>query len=535
MITREFGVGTFPDVCWHDGAWWTAHDEGEHLILHALSVGGNVQQRRVFPLGASIGLPFPRLWSNGQTLWLAYRESRSEERIIVHNVSANTVTTLTTAVGNCPVAMGHGLVAWQDRATQRIFCQSLQALSDPPVQLGGMCPMGLARVQADGTVVTMDEDNFVQTGMTRPCFAGTYVVGEQATAPDTWQTRWVAVDTARLVGFQFDDGRLAKTPRGAVAPDGTLAVVVWGDHQPVRLFLLQPSELTVHDAVIPDPEPNRERDVLGYLVGDPTSYPHEAADGAWWDLKTNSQQKLLTFMLDPNQPHHTQVLRYDNVWIYLHWDGHVGQNSNGYTFTDGRWLRRMMTVGERVECPDNWLRRLTLSGKEVDRHPMAYTVVLVGRYLAYPCGALGLRPAIEFHYLLGDNFRERNLYVQGWGLYRWWAERRRGDTWEQVLGGLPIDRLGDPMRRIEPMPPPLPTTIYPVVRSSPRIEVEGMFPRTLTGRGREPIIEWRDRNNPGDTAQVWLDNGSVHVSVTTVLGGDTTGIRRPIQLRGGTV
>lgn len=531
MLSLEFEVGTFPDVCWHQDRWWVVQDAGALLVLRTVQMDGTTEAVLALPLGAP-GLPFPRLWSDGRELWLTYRASDRDERAILYSVTEQQELALSRAVGNHPVALGQGYVAWQELASAQILQLPLANLSQMPTIVGPFCPVGLSRVLGYCNVVTMDADNFAQAGMTRPCYVGNHVVGEQAMREDVWQTRWVVLDQQQQVGFQHDDGRIAKTPRLAVGPQGQLAVVTWGDHVPVRLYLLAPDELTREQAIIADPHPERERDMMPYLVGDLSEdssdrYPHACQHA--WDLLTDPRQKLITMVLG-SDPTHTQVWRYDNTWVYLYWDGHKGQNANGYTFTDGRWLRRMMAVGEVVDCSDNHLVRMSWSGQEVDRHPLGYENRLVGRYLAYPCGLLGMRGAVEWRYELGPWYREVNIHALGWGLYQWRSEKLEHGVWSDVDYGPPIDRLAPLTARVVPVPPPLPTVTYPVALSGPRIEVRGEYPRTLTGQGVETIIEWRDRNNARHGGSVFLRDGSVHVQISNQIGVDTTGLRRPVVL-----
>ena len=281
------------------------------------------------------------------------------------------------------------------------------------------------------------------------------------------------------------------------------------------------------------------KDTIAYFFGDPSTYPHATADGETWDVTTNPSQKLMTAVLG-NDPTTTQVWRYDNIYLYLHWDdwkqAQPGDKKQdwGYTFTDGRWLRRMMAPGDSIVADRNriqWVERGT--GKYQDAHGLPYRTTLHARYLAYPCGILGMQPAIEWHYAIGDSYREVNISVRGWGLYQWSAERLVNGAWETIIKGLPIDHTATIASRATPHPPPLPTTVFPVVVHPPSIEVTSSYPRVLTGSGDETIIEWTDRNNPLCSGKVWLDNGSVRVASYNAVGGDVTGASRPIELRPG--
>lgn len=286
------------------------------------------------------------------------------------------------------------------------------------------------------------------------------------------------------------------------------------------------------DTVVPW-EGSGEFDVMPFFVGDLSSYPHQTADGVTWDCLADPQTRLLTFVL-AGDPSHIQVWRHDPCWLYLHWDGHKGQKPNGYTFSDGRWLRRMMRVGERIDCPRNRLERYTHTGEHLigDSHGLPYSVTLVARYLAYPCGILGMQPAIEYHYAIGDVYRERFLCVEGWGLYQWCAEDRLNGAWTTRPGckGLPIDLPADPSRRVAPQAPPLPTTALPVHLRPPRIEIKTEYPVALRGVGEETIIAWLDSENQPASGRVWLRDGSVYLRLVNAAGADQTGQWREVVL-----
>lgn len=526
MITRTFGVGTFPDVCWWQGLWRVVAHTGDTLAIYGIWPDGQTGWRVEQPLGSSQGLAFPRLWSDEDVLWLAWRECVGDERAMLsHFVGEWSRETLTPAVGNHPVAFGFGFVAWQDKATGRIVRRCGTPID---TDAGPVCAVGLSRILPDGTVRTMDDDNHVQPGMTRPAWAGQYIVGEHH---DSENRGLLLLNTETQAGLLWGRDRITKTPRVAVSPSGQIAVVTWGDHQPIALYLIDPSELTREQAIVRDNTAS-EFDVMGYVLGDLTTYPHMTANGEPWDAIVDSPKKLITFVL-ASDPTHTQVWRFDDIWLYLHWDGHKGQNPLGYTYTDGRWLRRMMRVGEKVDCPRNRLLRYSFTGEyRADKsHGLAYSVTLVAKYLAYPCGVLGMRPAIEWHYAIGNTYREINISVEGWGLYQWSSEELKNGVWVTRDKGLPFDRPAPASARVVPSLPPLPTTIFPITEQPPKIRVTSEYPRPITGQGVETIITWEDEEDPRRHVRVWLEDSSVRVKVNTPLGADTTGAERHLDLR----
>jgi len=529
MIRRELPIGTFPDVVWWDGAWWVASHEADRLVLRSLASSGNVTWTSDVALGTTEGLAFPRLWADTGGLWIAWRASANPERAMISRYDgAWSHRELTGAIGNHPVAVGHGWVAWQDAASGHILRQPVAGgvIDDA----GLVCAVGLSRILPDGTVRTMDEDHHAQAGVTRPAWAGAYVVGECPV------NGLYLADLVALTGCVWAEDRLCKTPRVAVSATGQIAVVTWGDRQAALVTLLEPAELTAEGAILHDPDQGA-KDVIPYYLGNPSSYPHATSEMTW-DVVTNPSQKLITAVLG-GDPAATQVCRYDDYYLYLHWDdwkqAAPGDKKEhwGYTYLDGRWLRRLMAVGESIVCDRNrirWIDRRT--GVTTEEHGLPYTVTLVARYLAYPCGALGFRPAIEWHYAIGDRYRERNLSVQGWGLYQWTAQGLVNGAWVDMTDGPPIDRQAPASVRVTPNPPPMPTTVFPVVLEPPVVEVLGTYPRTLTGAGYEPIIEWVDRANPPAGGLVWLEDGSVRVAHRNAVGTDTTGIRRPVIVGG---
>jgi hypothetical protein len=375
----------------------------------------------------------------------------------------------------------------------------------------------------------MDEDMTAVCGTTRPSWAGSYAVAEHPTGG------LYLLSTASLDGLVWASDRLCKTPRMDVSPSGQIAVATWGDYQPIALYLVGPSELTPAGAII-HADGSVPFNTLPYLLGDLGTYPHQTAAGETWDLVTDPPRKLMTHTLGGMW---RQVWRYDDTMIYLYWDD-WGQESSpddkkagwGYTFREGAWLRRMMRVGDSIDGSRNrihWHDRRT--GEPHDTHGLPYTNTLVARYAAYPCGRLGMRPAIEWHYAIGDVYRERNIHVEGWGLYQWNAQGLVNGEWVNLTDGQPIDRTASSYMRVNLGPPPLPTTIYPVWAKPPKLAITGAYPRTITGHGHEPLAEWRDDNNPDSGGAVWLDNGSLHIRITNTLGADQSGLQRDILIR----
>lgn len=214
--TVNLGPGTFPDVAFWDGFLWCAVQQGEFLVLYQLTADLKVVDSTAFPLGPG-ALAFARLTVWDDRLWLAYRGGGPDYAAILWEASQG-AESFGPAGGNDPVAVGNGMIAWQDPQFN-VFLRQLEG--GDPVFVRPGAPTGLSRILADGEVILVDEDRFAVPGGTRPSWAGDIVVVE---ALDELADLVRRDDGAELRLFQ---GQESFTPRAAADDDG-YAVATWG-------------------------------------------------------------------------------------------------------------------------------------------------------------------------------------------------------------------------------------------------------------------------------------------------------------------
>lgn len=95
-----------------------------------------------------------------------------------------------------------------------------------------------------------------------------------------------------------------------------------------------------------------------------------------------------------------ECYRWDDQWIYHHFDRTNREfEPHGYYFTDGRWLRRFMRVGDRIEVSQNWKVSLEAGCQDGPRRRFPYTMELLRRHPHFDCGGdLGVQDVIVVKY-----------------------------------------------------------------------------------------------------------------------------------------
>lgn len=208
--------GVFPEVAFFQGKLWCAVQAHQTLHLVSLSESKAVLSAKELPLRPG-SLAFPRMWAEGATLWLAYRDFDTAK---LRDVVKEAEQPLGPSGGNDPIAMGGGFVAWQ--AADPAFTIRRRKLSGgEETAVGPGRPTGLSRVMPDGRVALVDDDRLAVPEGTRPCWAGGLTALE---APD----RGVLAKFSNGTGTKLFPGKVTYTPRCA-ANGSSYAVTSWGD------------------------------------------------------------------------------------------------------------------------------------------------------------------------------------------------------------------------------------------------------------------------------------------------------------------
>jgi hypothetical protein len=184
-------------------------------------------------LGPDAGA-FPRVYSDGTSVWVAYRTGQPENwRAVLLKDGVEVWRSPTVCGGNDPVCLGSGWFAWQDDVTRRIYRAPLTDLTFW-TDVGPILPTGLSRILASGTVRLVDEDRVLVPGVTRPCWAGVLSIGE---APNGGAL--VSQGTKCLLLWP---GEETFTPRLAWDGKTGYVAVTWGK-QGIRLATFDESDL----------------------------------------------------------------------------------------------------------------------------------------------------------------------------------------------------------------------------------------------------------------------------------------------------
>jgi hypothetical protein len=162
---------------------------------------------------------------------------------------------------------------------------------------------------------------------------------------------------------------------------------------------------------------------------------------------------------------------YDDQYIYLRED-HSDAN-RGYTFTEGRWLKRSMVIGESVVAGTNRAQHFDVRGggcAPTEQGIFPYTNTLVSRHQRYHLGSgLGIQDVIVMQYdyrVGGQGEYERMYYAKGLGLVKWELYRDAALLHSSTFTGFSTTPLTPPRVavacggvRVRQRVPSLPTTI----------------------------------------------------------------------------
>jgi len=248
----DLGDGVFPDVVWYKSRLYVAYKSGNNLAINLYSFDKNLGDKKtekIFTLSPGAG-GFPRLTVSNNTLWVAYRDGEaSGEDIKLWRQDTEATESLGPGIGNDPVALGYGYIAWQ----KLIGAQGVDSKVYRRALTGGTAtfvrnwlPTGISRILSSGSVVMIDTDRTAVTWGLNAWFAGILTVATDVTPHDD---NGVAVRFNNLASSEFNLwlGQRTHTPHAATDGLGNYAVATWNPTVRVAVFTGSGTTVTTSD------------------------------------------------------------------------------------------------------------------------------------------------------------------------------------------------------------------------------------------------------------------------------------------------
>lgn len=532
------GLGIFPDVAWHAGAWWVAWQHGDVLILVSLAPDTLAERSyTTISLGPGAGA-FAKLLSWQGRLWLAYREGEPHERLRVREVGTSTAFDLGRAHGLQPALLARGYVYWQAAPTPTYRVRRRPLVGTAPDQdLRDGVPTGLSRVIADDQVRTVDEDFVHVPGLTKPSWAPGLVIGEHHDSTNRSAVARLLADGRELRLWRTQQ---AFTPRAAWDGGDRYLLTTWGA-QGVPVAQVTVAEFRAPEADEPIEDSSGEPvDLWAYIIPDRALFPrtHAEPDGHAMDMQWDGRN---LWTLPFGEPDHWIRWVIDGDHMTLREDhSRDGQGSGDYSFTHGPWLDRWMAPekfgGHVIAPPVNYLVRYDPDGCRIlDVHSHRYRCSLHRVWRHCDRGpALGWGPAIETKYDLGSMYELQHWAKDGGSYFRFQAiEASTG----RVLIDKRFDERGGPRLEATPgcwKPEHLrltPDNWQEDDVQKPGVQITRFDP--VVRPGQPWRIEFHDRNNPAalEHCVVEFENGQVRVLIKNVADEDRSGPGRAVEVR----
>lgn len=199
------------------------------------------------------------------------------------------------------------------------------------------------------------------------------------------------------------------------------------------VFLIAPTTNTNQST-----PPQTKIDTLSYFL---THHPNENLNGNHLISQTIDTNKRISYYVKGDSPLFYELHTWDDQYIYLKEDRTLLAVPS-MTFSDGRWMKRQMNVGETIEVGNSNLLQLydqnlsnlkcikrssskavNTKGETLDTiinsGPFSYKITLEKHDPAYNLGGdLGIQDIIVLKYDYGDNF-ENFYYSKEWGWVKW--------------------------------------------------------------------------------------------------------------------
>jgi len=121
-----------------------------------------------------------------------------------------------------------------------------------------------------------------------------------------------------------------------------------------------------------------------------------------------------------------ETYTYDDNYIYLKEDHSGSPNPGSYTFSDGKWMKRAMQVGDQINLSGNIIQNFTVNSNSCAQSTSGafpYAVTLQQHIPNYNLeGTLGTQDVIVLQYDYrngtGTDY-EKSYYAKGWGMVKW--------------------------------------------------------------------------------------------------------------------
>jgi hypothetical protein len=122
-----------------------------------------------------------------------------------------------------------------------------------------------------------------------------------------------------------------------------------------------------------------------------------------------------------------ETLTYDNNYVYLPEDHSAGETAQGsYTFSDGRWMKRTMAVGDQIIASNNYEQYFTPGNTSCTPTSSGYFPYVITLEQHIPQdnlgGTLGTQDVIvlmyDYRWGTGKDY-EKIYYAKGWGMVKW--------------------------------------------------------------------------------------------------------------------
>lgn len=274
----------------------------------------------------------------------------------------------------------------------------------------------------------------------------------------------VARIVARVTGFE---------PRVAFNNDGTIRMVT---RTPTGVYVSDTNPLTWPPAtptVVESPVGTVVHNLWRFVTGLVGLWPRTGSHPMHCVTDTTS-----AFFIKFDNPNSWERWAPQGDYIY-HVEDHSHDSGNPYVFSDGRWLKQTMAVGERISCSQNHIRWYR-NGQWGGWSPFPYTMTL-DAHRTYSDG----HEEIVFTYDPGGDRDTREVYTcrsdKGWEMWDHYSqatgEHLQHSEWKQphTVRPTPVN-----MTVSWPAPRPIVVSHPPIPPEKPTVPTVNFPPRNET-------------------------------------------------------
>jgi len=234
----DLGSGSFPDPIFFNGRIYVAYRSGDYSKIYLYSFDKNLgdqQTEKIFNMSTGAG-GFPRLTVSGGTLWVAYRDGEaSGQDIKLWRKDTGVTESLGPAVGNDPVALGNGYVAWQTTVSGVMKVKRRLLTGGTITTVRDGLPTGISRILTDGSVIMIDTDrNAVAWGL-NAWFASPLTIAVDITPYDDNGVVG-RFNNASSTEFNIWLNQRTQTPHAATDGAGNYVIATWNPTVRIAAF-----------------------------------------------------------------------------------------------------------------------------------------------------------------------------------------------------------------------------------------------------------------------------------------------------------